>query len=552
MPIFTLAYKDLRLLLRDIRSAVILLVTPLLLILVLGLALGEGFGEKPDERLRISIVNLDSGLSHPQQFPGKPWSEVVIDDLSATQDIRLEMIPDQATAERLIARGSRPAVLIFEPDFSDHMNRCSFLSKGSPPPINPLGRDGVRMEELGLTFLPDKTQPVSASVIEQVAQVTLMRVTIPWMIGRAFEKVGNEEFMAMVSERLNAVKPVPPEVLQELDPVVQSMLHSLTNDPEFAAIVLDEFGKTKGSNFLDATSDALTIKKRTPEFERAVHRAFENKQIMQRVGAKISLGEVLTPAVRKEVGPRVQEGVADLFSNYDFHAKTWAELVKSSPREANLQDRSAYHNTSGAGLLNRGAIRYQILVPSYTVMFAFFLVLNVGWLFVAERKHGTLVRLRAAPLTRGQILLGKLLPCLFVSLTQGVFLLTVGRVLFGMTWGTRPELLIPVVVCTSIAAVGLSMLVASIARTETQVAVYGTLIVLVLGGVSGSLMPRDLMPEKMKVASLITPQAWALDAYAQLLASSTPDLSVVGKACGVLLAFGVVFALLAWWRMDLE
>src|SRR5205814_9112368 len=71
MPILTLALKDLRLLLRDARSAVILLVTPLVLILVLGLSLGEGFGEKPDERLRISVVNLDRGLSTKQPFPEK-------------------------------------------------------------------------------------------------------------------------------------------------------------------------------------------------------------------------------------------------------------------------------------------------------------------------------------------------------------------------------------------------------------------------------------------------------------------------------------------------
>lgn len=552
MPIFTLALKDLRLLLRDARSAVILLVTPLLLILVLGLALGEGFGEKPDERLRISIVNLDNGLSGPQPFPEKPWANVVIDDLSATQDIRIEMISDRAVAEKLVARGSRPAVLIFEADFSERMNRCSFLTKGDPPPINPLGRDGVRMEELALTMLTDKTQPVSASVIDQVAQVTLMRVTIPWMIGRAFERVGDDAFMAMVAERLNGVKPIPPEVLQELDPVVQKMLAALTTDSEFALIVLDEFRKTKGSDFLKSTQDAATIAKRTPEFQRAVHRAFENRAPMKRVGEKIAFGEVLTPAVRKEVGPRVQDGVADLFSNYNFHAKTWAGLVKSDARKANELDRVAYRDTSGSGVLNRGAVRYQILVPSYTVMFAFFLVLSVGWLFVAERKYGTLVRLRAAPLTRGQILLGKLLPCLVVSLVQGFFLLVAGWVLFGMTWGSRPDLLLAVVTCTSVAAVGLSVLVASVARTETQVAVYGTLLVLILGGISGSLMPRDLMPEKMKTISLVTPHAWALDAYGQLLASPTPDLTVVGTACLVLLAFGSVFTLIAWWRMDLE
>jgi ABC-2 type transport system permease protein len=552
MPILTLALKDLRLLLRDPRSAVILLVTPLVLILVLGLALGEGFGEKPDERLRISVVNLDRGLPKKQAFPEKAWSEVVIDDLSATQDIRLEIITDPAEAERLVARGSRAAVLVFEPDFSERMNRCSFLTKDNPPPINPLGRDGVRMDDLGLRMLVDRTQPVSAAVIEQVTQVTLLRVVIPWMIGRAFERVGDDAFMAMVAERLMAVKPVPVPVLQELDPVVQKMLAALTTDTEFQLIVLQEFRNTKGSDFLKSTQDAGVIAKRTPEFQRAVKTAFQNPKLMARVGKEIAFGEVLTPSVRKEVGPRVQDGVADLFSNYNFKAKTWADLVKSDARKGNEDSRVAYRDTSGSGFLNRGAVRYQVLVPSYTVMFAFFLVLTVGWLFVAERKHGTLARLRAAPLTRGQILMGKLLPCLLVSLAQGFFLLACGYLIFGMTWGSRPDLLAAVVVCTAAAAVGLAVFVASIARTETQIAVYGTLLVLVLGGVSGSLMPRDLMPEKMKTASLATPHAWALDAYSQLLASPTPDPAFIAQACGVLLAFGAVFTLLAWWRMDLE
>jgi ABC-type multidrug transport system permease subunit len=541
MPLFTLAFKDLRLLLRDARSAVILLVTPLLLILVLGLALGEGFGEKPDERLRISIVNLDAGLPNQQHFPGKPWSEVVIDDLTATRNIRLEMLPDRATAEKLIARGSRPAVLIFESDFSERMNRCSFLTHATPPPINPLGRDGVRMDDLGIVMLSDRTQPVSASVIEQVAQVTLMRVTIPWMIGRAFERIGDREFMEIVAQRLKGVKPLPPEILKELDPTVQKLLGALFSDKAFQAMLNKKFGPLSG-----------IIEKQVPTFRELIGAAFQDRELMARVGKEIALGDVLTPAVRKEVGPQVQEGVAELFSNYDFHAKTWAGLVKSAPREGNENGITAYHDTSGSGFLNRGALRYQILVPSYTVMFAFFLVLSVGWLFVSERKNGTLVRLRAAPLTRGQILFGKLIPCLIVSLAQGFFLLAAGRLIFGLTWGSRPELLVPVVICTSIAAVGLAVLVASIARTETQVSVYGTLLILILGGVSGSLMPRDLMPEKMKTASLFTPQAWALDAYSQLLASAHPDLGVIAASCGVLLAFGAAFTAIAWWKMDLN
>jgi ABC-type multidrug transport system permease subunit len=543
MPTLTLALKDLRLLLRDPRSAVILLLMPVVLILVLGLALGEGFGEKPDDRLRVPVVNLDRGLPPKpgRTFPPKPWSEVVIDDLSATTDIRLEIITDLAEAQRLIDRNRRPAVIVFEPDFSERMDRTSFLTRDNPPPINPLDRDGVRFERVGLKLLRDQTQPVTASVIEQVTQVTLLRVVIPWMIGRAFQRVGDPEFMQYVATKLRGEK-VPPEVLAELDPVMQKLLDALLADQEFQLMMLKAVG----------AKDALTIAGRTNEFKKVMSEAFRNKELMARVNKKITMGEVLTPAVQREVGPKVKDGVQDLFSNYNFESTTWADLTRDAARDVNESNRTTYADTEGSGLLKRGAVRYQILVPSYVVMFAFFLVLTVGWLFVAERKHGTLTRLRAAPLSRGHILLGKLLPCFAVSLFQGFFLLAAGKLVFGMNWGPQPWLLVPVVVCTSAAAVGLAMLAASIARTEAQVAIYGTLLILVLGGVSGTLMPRDLMPEQMKRISLVTPQAWALDAYSQLLANANPQVDVVFEACGVLLGFGAAFLALAWWRMDLS
>src|SRR5438876_7213337 len=61
MATWTLAKKDLRLLLRDRRAVVILLAMPFIFILVLGMSLGEGFGQKPDDRLRVSLVDLDRG-----------------------------------------------------------------------------------------------------------------------------------------------------------------------------------------------------------------------------------------------------------------------------------------------------------------------------------------------------------------------------------------------------------------------------------------------------------------------------------------------------------
>src|SRR5262245_53005980 len=66
MVIWTLAKKELRLLVRDARALVILLAMPIIFILVLGVSLGEGFGQKPADKLRVSVLNLDEGL--PRYF----------------------------------------------------------------------------------------------------------------------------------------------------------------------------------------------------------------------------------------------------------------------------------------------------------------------------------------------------------------------------------------------------------------------------------------------------------------------------------------------------
>jgi hypothetical protein len=570
------------LLLRDPRAAVILLLMPVVLILVLGLALGEGFGQKPDDRLRVSVVNLDAGLPADHgPFPPKSWSEVVLDDLAGTADIRIELIGSREEAERLVRDGRRSAVLVFEPEFSARMHRCSFLTRTDPPPLNPLYRDGINPAEVRLSVLKDPTQQAAASIIEQVAQVSLFRVIIPWMIGKAFERVGDEEFMRLVAGKLNGQPDIPGPVLEELSPVLQRLLANIFADRKFDEVLRRKFGGVAG-----------LLRPQLPKFQELIRELFQDEQFVAaamvtgspalmfrdeeyaarrrnaallagspvlvlpadsfatRVGRGIPFGEVLQPSVQREVGPGVQDAVADTFSHYDFRSFTWAGLTRNNPKSGREGTVSKYEEEGG--LPKRGALRFQILVPSYTVTFAFFLVLTVGWVFVAERRQGTMIRLRAAPLTKAELLLGKFLPAFGVSLFQGAFLLLAGKVIFGLDLGPRPGWLLVVVFATAFAATGLAMLVASLAKTETQVAVYGTLLVLVLAGIGGSMMPRDLMPETMRRISHVTPHAWALDAYQQLLLNPDPNLGIVAGGCGALVAFGAGFLALAWRLMRMD
>src|SRR5262249_46159047 len=137
-------------------------------------------------------------------------------------------------------------------------------------------------------------------------------------------------------------------------------------------------------------------------------------------------------------------------------------------------------------------------------------------------------------------------------LFQGFFLLAAGKLVFDMSWGPKPGWLALVVVCTSLAAMGLALFVAALARTETQVAIYGTLLVLVLVGLIGSMVVRAILYGEVQKRSLVTPHAWALDAYRELLTNPDPRLGVVSTACMVLAGFGLGFIALAWVTLKLE
>ncbi len=497
MVVWALAKKELRLLLRDRMAVVVLLGMPLVFILLWGLMLGENFGQKnADEKLRVFLVDLDQGEG---LSPGVSWSKEVYKDLNETAGIRVEYLPGLDEAERQIRKHKVAAVLVFRPDFSDRVNKCSFLADG----INPFHRDGVYLDRIDAELLKDPKQPGAAAIIDQVAQVSLLRVVLPWMIGKAFERLSDQQFIQLLGEKVNL--PLPDNLL-----------------------VRAAFGG----------EDKVRL-----------------KTMLELAAGK---NEKEAREYRKKVGQGVQEALREQFKKYDLTGKTWATLTRSTDEAAG----EAPPAEEGLHWSDFGAQRYQQLVPSFTVMFPFFLAMVVGWVFVTERRQGTLKRLRFAPVSRAQILAGKLLPCFVLSMGLAAFLLLAGRLIFQMNWGPaswplweQVGWLLPVVTATSFASMGLALMVAAVSRSEIQVALFGALPVLVMALVSGCILPREMMTESAQALSWFTPHGWALAAYRELLGDDPqyiPDLWVVAESCGVLTAFGTGFLGLAWWLLRLD
>src|SRR5260370_34089781 len=81
MVVWKVDRTDMRLLVRDARALVILLAMPVIFILVLGMSVGEGFGKKASDRVRVSVLDLDRGLDPvpvvPMTKEGMSWLAIM-------------------------------------------------------------------------------------------------------------------------------------------------------------------------------------------------------------------------------------------------------------------------------------------------------------------------------------------------------------------------------------------------------------------------------------------------------------------------------------------
>lgn len=256
--------------------------------------------------------------------------------------------------------------------------------------------------------------------------------------------------------------------------------------------------------------------------------------------AAIGIGRLLEGVIFTQV----IKVIAPVAAEKNAVTRTWIRKAdnEESATEAPLMVSSVEKNIPKATAV------YSWIVPGFTVMFAFFVISVMARSFIAERENGTLRRLLLAPISRTSVLAGKTIPFYVTSVIQCALLFLCGRVLFGMSWGPEPIYLIPVILCTSLAATSLGLLLATAVHTDQQVSSYGTTLILLLSSMSGCFFPRDMFPQTMKRASLFIPHGWALKAFDAVLIQSTVDVLTVATCCAMLIAFAVAFFAVGSWR----
>ncbi len=184
------------------------------------------------------------------------------------------------------------------------------------------------------------------------------------------------------------------------------------------------------------------------------------------------------------------------------------------------------------------------IVPGYTVMFSFFIMISMVITFIKDRDSGMVARVASTPLPLNQFLIGKWLPFMIVVIIQIIVLLTFGVVVYELPLGDPLALS---VLSLTLAFISTSWGLAMSLLVNTENMGIALTQVIALGGamLGGLWMPLELMPEYMQTIAKFFPQYWGLEGYKLILVKNGQIIDIWLPIL-VLLSFGVAGGLIAF------
>lgn len=180
-------------------------------------------------------------------------------------------------------------------------------------------------------------------------------------------------------------------------------------------------------------------------------------------------------------------------------------------------------------------------VAGTAIMMLLFSVGAIGKSMLEEKESGVLKKLLQSPIHPYAILFGKML----TGVIMGIFQLSVMFLYSWLVLGLDILIDIPALICmilaTSLACAAFGVLLASIVTTKKQADSLGTILILFMSGIGGSMIPLYIMPTFMQNAAVISVNYWSIQGFYDIFWRKADFVDVlhnvlilIGIAAGIL------------------
>jgi ABC-2 type transport system permease protein len=267
--------------------------------------------------------------------------------------------------------------------------------------------------------------------------------------------------------------------------------------------------------------------------------------VQQGRSATITVLEAGASPVSGQVARALAEGYAAQLAATGLSVATALDATGRPPTEAEANRLAGQAATvqapvrlvdGGIGAREISAASY--FGPSMAIFFLFFTVSFGARSLLIERRQGTLRRLLASAAPPGAVIAGKALAAFVLGVTSVLVMWLATSLVFDADWG-EPLAVVALIVSSVLAAIGITALVVTLARTDEQAEGWSSLVVFTLALLGGNFIYLAQLPDLLQRLSLLTPNGWALRGFVDLVADGG-GLGTVAAPVAVTTAIGLV------------
>jgi ABC-2 type transport system permease protein len=191
--------------------------------------------------------------------------------------------------------------------------------------------------------------------------------------------------------------------------------------------------------------------------------------------------------------------------------------------------------------------RFDLGASSQLILFVFLTALAGSAALILSRQLGISRRMLSTPTAAGTIVIGEGTGRWAVAMVQGIYIILATFLIFRVNWGDPLGALLILVTFSAVGA-GAGMLMGAVFSNDAQASGIGVVLSLGLAALGGCMLPVELFSPTMQKVAHITPHAWALDGFAELVRRDGTVADILPEL-GVLAVYATVLLLLAAWRL---
>jgi ABC-2 type transport system permease protein len=161
-----------------------------------------------------------------------------------------------------------------------------------------------------------------------------------------------------------------------------------------------------------------------------------------------------------------------------------------------------------------------------------------------EREVGTLDGMMVAPINRLSVILGKTFAQMARGILQGVLILVLSMILFGVTIHGNILLVFALLLLGVFSFVGLGVVLTSFAKDQETAVMMMTTIMFPMMFLSGVFFPVEQMPWFMQGISRFLPLTYVADALRKVMVLGA-DIPAISFELSILIVFGIIMTAIA-------